>query len=255
MGLNVSMSESPGSAGASPSQGRHVLVTGGVSGIGRAIAEAFAAEGCRVTVTGKTREEVEQGQLFRENVRSYALDNTQPEEITAIIATLDRIDVLVNAAGMILRDGQEFDAENFQRVLDVNLTGTMRMCLAARDLLFASRGSIINIASMLAFFGSGYAPAYSASKGGVAQLTKSLAIAWAPHGVRVNAIAPGWIETALTAPLVQDAAKSSAIIERTPLGRWGKPADVAGAALFLASPAAAFITGVILPVDGGYSIA
>ena len=127
--------------------------------------------------------------------------------------------------------------------------------LAARELLFASRGCVINIASMLAFFGSGYAPAYSASKGGVAQLTKSLAIAWAPHGVRVNAIAPGWIETALTAPLVADPAKSDAIVSRTPLGRWGQPADVAGAAVFLASPAAAFITGVILPVDGGYSIA
>jgi len=233
---------------------RNVLVIGGLSGIGRAIAEAFAAEECRVTVTGKTREEVEQGQLFRENVRSYALDNSQPDEITTLMATLDRLDVLVNAAGMILRDGQEFDIENFERVVDLNLNGTMRMCLAAQEMLFASRGSIINIASMLAFFGSGYAPAYSASKGGVAQLTKSLAIAWAPHGVRVNAIAPGWIETALTAPLVGDATKSDAIVGRTPLGRWGKPSDIAGAALFLASPAAAFITGVVLPVDGGYSV-
>jgi NAD(P)-dependent dehydrogenase (short-subunit alcohol dehydrogenase family) len=233
---------------------RNVLVIGGVSGIGRAIAEAFAAEECRVTVTGKTREEVEQGQLFRENVRSYALDNTRPDEITAIMATLDRLDILVNAAGMILRDGQEFDAENFARVVDVNLNGAMRICLTARDLLFASRGSVINIASMLAFFGSGSSPAYSASKGGIAQLTKSLAIAWAPHGVRVNAIAPGWIETALTAPLIADASKSTAIVSRTPLGRWGQPAEIAGAAVFLASPAAAFITGIILPVDGGYSI-
>src|SRR5690349_18173402 len=131
----------------------------------------------------------------------------------------------------------------------------MRVCAAARPLLAASRGAIVNTASMLSFFGSGYAPAYSASKGGVAQLTKSLAIAWAPQGVRVNAIAPGWIETPLTAPLIADAAKRDAITARTPLGRWGRPADVTGAALFLASPAAAFITGVILPVDGGYSIA
>jgi NAD(P)-dependent dehydrogenase (short-subunit alcohol dehydrogenase family) len=234
---------------------RNVLVTGGISGIGRAIAEAFAAEGCRVTVTAKTREEVEQAQLFRENVRAYALDNTQPEEISAVMATLERLDVLVNAAGMILRDGKEFEPESFENVIDVNLNGTMRMCMAVRELLFASRGCVINIASMLSFFGSGYAPAYSASKGGVAQLTKSLAIAWAPQGVRVNAIAPGWIETALTAPLVADPAKRDAIVGRTPLNRWGQPADVAGAALFLASPAAAFITGVILPVDGGYSIA
>ncbi len=234
---------------------RHVLVTGGISGIGRAIAETFAAEGCRVTVTGKTRDEVEQAQLFRDNVRSFALDNTKPVEIAAVMATLDRLDVLVNAAGMILRDGQEFDAENFANVVDVNLNGTMRLCFAARELLFASRGCVINIASMLSFFGSGYAPAYSASKGGVAQLTKSLSIAWAPHGVRVNAIAPGWIETALTASLTADATKNAAIVARTPLGRWGQPADVAGAAIFLASPAAAFITGVVLPVDGGYSIA
>jgi 2-dehydro-3-deoxy-D-gluconate 5-dehydrogenase len=234
---------------------RSVLVTGGTSGIGRAIAEAFAAEGCRVTVTAKTRDEVEQSPLFRDNIRAYALDNTKPDEIQAVLANLDQLDVLVNAAGTILRDGQEFDPENFSRVLDVNLTGTMRMCSAARELLIASRGCIINIASMLAFFGSGYAPAYSASKGGVAQLTKSLAIAWAPNGVRVNAIAPGWIETALTAPLWNDPDRKQTITSRTPLGRWGQPADIAGAALFLASPAAAFITGIILPVDGGYSIA
>jgi NAD(P)-dependent dehydrogenase (short-subunit alcohol dehydrogenase family) len=108
---------------------------------------------------------------------------------------------------------------------------------------------------MLTFFGSGFVPAYSASKGGIAQLTKSLAIAWAGKGIRVNAIAPGWIETAMTQPLVEDAARRQAILERTPLGRWGQPEDIAGAALFLCSPAAAFITGTILPVDGGYSIA
>jgi NAD(P)-dependent dehydrogenase (short-subunit alcohol dehydrogenase family) len=234
---------------------RTILVTGGVSGIGRAIAEAFAADGCSVTVTAKTREEVEQAMLFRQNVQAYSLDVANPAEVAAGIATLDRLDVLVNAAGAILRDGQEFEPENFAHIVDVNLNGTMRMCIAARELLFTSRGCIINIASMLAFFGSGYAPAYSASKGGIAQLTKSLAIAWAPDGVRVNAIAPGWIETALTAPLVADAERKAAITARTPLGRWGHPADIAGAALFLASPAAAFITGTVLPVDGGYSIA
>jgi 2-dehydro-3-deoxy-D-gluconate 5-dehydrogenase len=131
----------------------------------------------------------------------------------------------------------------------------MRVCAAARPLLAKTRGCVINIASMLSFFGSGFVPAYSASKGGIVQLTKSLAIAWAADGIRVNAIAPGWIETAMTAPLVADPARRDAITARTPLARWGQPADVAGAALFLASPAAAFITGVILPVDGGYSIA
>src|SRR5687768_11031991 len=110
---------------------RHVLVVGGTSGIGRAIAEAFAQEGCRTTVTGRTREEVEQMSLFRNDVQAYALDNTQSGDITHLMATLPQLDVLVNAAGMILRDGQEFDPENFARVIDVNLQGTMRMCMAA----------------------------------------------------------------------------------------------------------------------------
>jgi NAD(P)-dependent dehydrogenase (short-subunit alcohol dehydrogenase family) len=235
-------------------QVRRVLVTGGTSGIGRAIAEAFAAEGCRVVATGRTDDETRLLAESHSAAEAARLDVTQPAEIAAVFAKLDRLDVLVNAAGIILRDGQEHDPARFAQVIDVNLVGTMRVCSAARDLLVARRGCVINIASMLSFFGSGLVPGYSASKGGVAQLTKSLAIAWAPHGVRVNAIAPGWIETAMTAPLVADAARRDAIVARTPLGRWGQPADIAGAALFLASPAAAFVTGVVIPVDGGYSV-
>jgi NAD(P)-dependent dehydrogenase (short-subunit alcohol dehydrogenase family) len=231
-----------------------VVVTGGVSGIGRAIADAFAKGGCSVTVTARTADEVRAAAPFAAGLEASSLDVAHNDQVTHFVTGLERVDVLVNAAGMILRDGQEFEPEKFGHVVDVNLTGAMRMCAAAKEKLFASRGCIINIASMLSFFGSGYAPAYSASKGGIVQLTRSLAIAWAKSGVRVNAVAPGWIETNLTAPLYNDSARREAIIARTPLGRWGQPADVAGAALFLASPAAAFITGAILPVDGGYSV-
>jgi NAD(P)-dependent dehydrogenase (short-subunit alcohol dehydrogenase family) len=125
------------------------------------------------------------------------------------------------------------------------------MCIACRPLLAARGASIVNIASVLSFFGCGMAPAYSSSKGGIAQPTKSLAIAWAAHNIRVNAISPGWIATPLTQTLWEDPARSAAILARTPLNRWGQPEDVAGAVVFLCSPAA-FITGVILPVDGGY---
>lgn len=234
---------------------RQVLVTGGVSGIGRAIAEAFAAGGCAVVATGLSLDDVDRLAEARPEIAARRLDVTRPDEIGRLLAEMPRLDVLVNAAGILLRDGREFDPAQFEHVVDVNLHGTMRMCLASKSALVAAQGCVVNIASMLSYFGSGQAPAYSASKGAVVQLTKSLAIAWAPTGVRVNALAPGWIETAMTAPLVADAVRREAIVARTPLGRWGRADDLAGAALFLASPAAAFITGVILPVDGGYSIA
>jgi NAD(P)-dependent dehydrogenase (short-subunit alcohol dehydrogenase family) len=128
----------------------------------------------------------------------------------------------------------------------------MRACTLARSALAATRGAIVNTASMLSFFGGGLVPAYAASKGGIAQLTKSLAIAYAADGIRVNAIAPGWVDTPLTQTLRADPARDAAILARTPLGRWAVPADIAGAALFLCSPAAGFMTGAVVPVDGGY---
>jgi len=134
------------------------------------------------------------------------------------------------------------------------LNGTMRACSAARHFLKETNGSIINIASMLTFFGGGLVPAYSASKGGIAQLTKSLAIAYASDQIRVNAIAPGWIKTPLTKALQQDENRANAILSRTPMNRWGEPEDLAGPAMFLASDDAKFVTGSIIPVDGGYMI-
>ena len=176
------------------------------------------------------------------------------EAFGSAVSSTEGIDYLVNAAGILRRDNEEHEVEGFEDVVDVNLLGTMRTSYACRDLLAETGGCVLNLASLLTFFGSGPAPAYSASKGGVAQLTRSLAIGWAEEGIRVNAIAPGWIETALTRPLLDDDQRHSEIVERTPLGRWGKVEDVTGAALFLCSGQAAFITGVVLPVDGGYSV-
>jgi NAD(P)-dependent dehydrogenase (short-subunit alcohol dehydrogenase family) len=233
---------------------KSVLITGGTSGIGRALAIAFRDAGANVLVSGVRQDEVSAFSDQVSGVHAIVLDVRNDAAIGQLAASQDRLDVLVNCAGMILRNGAEFSVERFAEVIDVNLTGTMRLCTAFQAKLAASRGCIVNVASMLSYFGSGFAPAYSSSKGAIAQLTKSLAIAWAAEGIRVNAVAPGWIETALTQPLQDNQTRSEAIIARTPLGRWGKPEDLAGPVLFLCSPAAEFITGAILPVDGGYSV-
>jgi NAD(P)-dependent dehydrogenase (short-subunit alcohol dehydrogenase family) len=230
---------------------KQALITGGARGIGFGIAQAMLDAGYGVTVTGLTAEEVAAVPKC-ENLQAVTLDVTSDAQVASCIAKLPRLDALVNCAGMVLRDGKEFTIEGFQKVIDVNLTGTMRLCVAAKPLLEKQSGAIVNIASIWSFFGGGLVPAYTASKGGVAQLTKALAVAWAP-AIRVNAIAPGWIETELTKAAQSDKVRSEAIVSRTPFGRWGRPDDIGGAAVFLCSQAAGFITGTILPVDGGYT--
>ena len=230
-----------------------VLVTGGTSGIGRGCAQAFRDLDARVIATGATEAERDRARAEGVNagITFDCLDVREDRGIRRLIAGLERLDVLVNAAGVIRRDA-EHDPEVFADVIAINLTGAMRVCSAARPKLRQASGSVVNLASMLTFFGGARVPAYSASKGGVGQLTKSLAIAWAADGVRVNAVAPGWIATPLTQALQDDAERSGPILSRTPLARWGTPEEVAGAVVFLASPAARFITGAILAVDGGY---
>lgn len=228
------------------------IITGGTTGIGFGIATAMLDAGYEVTATGLTDEQVA-AIPQRQHLSAVKLDVTSTASVAALLNPFDQLAALINCAGVIFRNGAEYDLDTFQKVIDVNLTGTMRMCVAARPKLAAARGAIINTASMLSYFGGPSIPAYTASKGGVAQLTKALAVAWAPEGIRVNAIAPGWIATELTRGLVEDEGRSAAILARTPMQRWGEPEDIGGAAVFLCSEAARFITGAILPVDGGYA--
>ncbi|MCY6381791.1 SDR family NAD(P)-dependent oxidoreductase [Hoeflea prorocentri] len=231
---------------------RNVLVVGASrAGIGSAIAASFKAGGADVTITGV---EPEPAEADRGRYRYMQINVTDASDIADLAAETDELDVLVNCAAITSR-GEEMDPEFFGKVIDVNLEGTFRMSSAFLEHLKRSQGNVINIASMYASFGSPMNPAYGASKAAVRQLTKSLAMAWAQFNIRVNCIAPGFIITEQSAKSRTNSSHVEAVNARTPMGRWGAPEDLAGPALFLASPAASFMTGTCLSVDGGYSVA
>ncbi len=233
--------------------GKVVVVTGGSGGIGNAIACAFRDAGAEVTATG-TRDATSYDADF-EGMAYRQLDLGDDGAIADFTAGLEQVDVLVNAAGAVFYKRQEFEAEIFRKVIDINLTAILQLSTQLRDRLTASDGgNIINITSLTGFFSSRGNPAYGASKAAIVQLTKTLAVAWARDDIRVNAIAPGWVKTKMTEVSWNNEEIDSAIVSRTPLGRWAAPEEMAGPALFLASPLASYVTGETLLVDGGFSL-
>ncbi|ADP19707.1 3-oxoacyl-[acyl-carrier-protein] reductase 10 [Achromobacter xylosoxidans A8] len=243
-------------------QGKLALVTGAGQGNGRALALGLAAAGARVVTTDVQADNAMQtasaiiaggGEAW-----SHALDVTDPEACAAVAAQVQLevgpIDVLVNNAGILIREGIDSPraAENWRRVLDVNLNGSFNMIHAFLGALRATRGVIINVGSIASFAGVGATLGYSPSKGGVKMMTQAMARDLAPDGIRVNAIAPGVIETPMTQYTRDDPARLANFMQRIPLGRVGQPEDLVGPAVFLASPMARYVTGVSLPVDGGY---
>jgi len=229
---------------------KQALVTGGTRGIGAGVARSLASAGWSVVAASVSRAEINAFEP-QDGIQAQILDVTDQASVDVVIKNLNRLDALVNCAGILSR-GKEYEIDVFAKVLDINLTGTMRCCLAAHPLLAKNSGVIVNTASMLSTFGGPLVPAYSASKGGVAQLTKALAGKWAEDGIRVNAIAPGWIETEMTQGLRDDPDRTAGIMSRTPMKRWGKPEEVGALVRWLVSEEASFVTGAIYPVDGGY---
>jgi len=238
--------------------GAQVLVTGATSGIGHAVASAFADAGAKVTVTGTKASAADYAvDLDRFTYRQCRLTDT--DDIEAVAAALDGLDVLVNNAGQNLPGGRsEYEPDVFEEVVKVNLFGAFRMASAVRELLAGSDldggANVVNAASMASFFGVEMVPGYGAAKAGIVQLTKTLAVSWARHGIRVNAVAPGVVDTAMTAPMMPIGELTAPLLARTPMRRFAVPQEIAPSVLFLASPAARYITGQTLVVDGGFSI-
>lgn len=245
-------------------KGKTGIVTGGNGGIGLGIAKGLAAAGANLIIAGRKKDKNDRA--VRElrklgchcvAVECNVLDRLQIDAcVERALDEFGQIDILVNNAGVAAGESpEELSEEDWDEVVDVNLKSVLRFCQVVHPhMKSADGGKIINIGSMYSLFGSARVVAYAASKGGVIQLTKSLAVSWARHNIQVNAILPGWISTDMTAPVKEMGAFYEQIIARTPEGRFGEPDELAGAGIFLASAASDFVTGISLPVDGGYSI-
>ncbi|HEX8149566.1 MAG TPA: 2-dehydro-3-deoxy-D-gluconate 5-dehydrogenase KduD [Pyrinomonadaceae bacterium] len=241
--------------------GKAALVTGASAGLGAAVATALAEAGADVACHGNSRSpEATCGAVSAAGRRALAVvgdlsDKEAPRRLVEqTLGEFGRLDILVNNAGIIRRSPSvEYSEEDWAAVIEVNLSAVFRLSqLAGRHMVERGSGKIVNVASLLSFQGGVTVPAYAASKGGVAQLTKALANEWASRGVNVNAIAPGYMRTDNTAALQKDETRNRQILERIPAGRWGEPKDLAGAAVFLASPASDYVNGHVLVVDGGW---
>lgn len=241
-------------------EGKVALVTGGNTGLGQGMAVALAEAGANIVVAGRSsaaetgRAVAATGRAFHEITADFSDPSCAAGVVEAAVERAGRLDILVNNAGIIKRnDALEFTFDDWDSVMDVNLKAAFFLCqAAARQMIPSGGGKIINIASMLSFQGGIRVASYTASKSGIAGLTKLLANEWAGKGIHVNAIAPGYFATNNTAALQADKDRNAQILDRIPAGRWGAPEDLGGAAVFLASDAAAYVHGTVLAVDGGW---